>query len=107
MDMHIPKKRVTIPARYIIRDPWMSKGLMTSSRTSTKLYHKCMNKLRTDPAYLNYIKYRNVYNTLKRKAKINYYSQLFKDYKFDIRIILNYLKIINLIFETHGRLLEH
>ena len=63
----------------------MSKGLMTSSRTSTKSYHKCMNKLRTDPAYLNYIKYRKVYNTLKRTPKINYYSQLFKDYKFDIR----------------------
>ena len=40
MYMYIPKKRVTILARYIIKDPWMSKGLTTSSRTSTKLYHK-------------------------------------------------------------------
>ena len=63
----------------------MSKGLMTSSRTSTKLYHKCMKKVRTDPSYIKYIKYRNLYNTLKRTAKIQYYTEIFHKYKFDIR----------------------
>ena len=44
MDVCIPKKKVVIPSRFVIRNPWMTKGLVTSSRTSTKLYHKCMKK---------------------------------------------------------------
>ena len=88
MDMDIQKKRVTIPARYITRDPWMSKGLMTSSRTSANY----IINVWYNHAYLNYSKSElvTVYNTLKRTAKINYYSQLFKDYKFDIRNTLDY-----------------
>jgi hypothetical protein len=44
-----------------------------------------MKKVRTDPSYLKYIKYRNLYNTLKRTAKIKYYTEVFHKYKFDIR----------------------
>ena len=52
MDMYIQPNMVTILARYLLRDPWM-----TTSRTSPKLYHKCMKKIRTDHAHINYIKY--------------------------------------------------
>ena len=60
MDMYIQPNMVTILARYLLRDPWM-----TSSHTSPKLFHKCMKKIRTDHAHINYIKYKNVYNTVK------------------------------------------
>ena len=63
----------------------MTKGLMSSSRTSVKLYHKCMKKARDHPALVKYIRYRNLYNSLKRQAKIAYYDELFQKYKYDIR----------------------
>ena len=71
MDVCIPKKKVVIPSRFIIRNPWMTKGLVTSSRTSTKQYHKCLKKPRTDPLCIKYIKFRNCYNKLKRMILIN------------------------------------
>ena len=66
MDVCIPKKKVVIPSRFVIRNPWMTKGLVTSSRTSTKLYHKCMKKTRTDPLHIKYINFRNCYNKLTK-----------------------------------------
>ncbi len=47
--------------------------------------HKCIITPHTDTAYIKYIKYRNLYNNLKRIAKINYYSALFQTYQNDIR----------------------
>ena len=89
-----PLKTVTIKPQYIIKDPWMTRGLMKSSRTSSRLYRKCINKSRTGIKYKNYIKYRNIYNALKRTAKSEYYAQLFQDHKYDIR---KTFKVINQI----------
>jgi hypothetical protein len=80
-----PEKKVVIPAKHVIREAWMSKGLMKSSCTMTKLYKKCVTKPKTDPSYTKFIEYRNHYNTLKRLAKHNYYEQRFDQYKTDIR----------------------
>ena len=80
IDTYLPTKTTTINPRFIIRDPWMTKGLMSSSRTSVKLYHKCMKKARDYPAFVKYIRYRNLYNSLKRQAKITYYDELFQKY---------------------------
>ena len=89
MDVCIPKKKVVIPSRFVIGNPWM-----TSSRTSTKLYHKCMKKPRTDPLYIKYyIKFRNCYNKLKSAWQ-------------KLTIMQNYLINIDLKYETHGKLSE-
>ena len=63
----------------------MTKGLIVSSKISTKLYRKSIHKARTDSSYLRYITYRNLYNKLKRKAKINYYQEKLNTFKYDIR----------------------
>jgi hypothetical protein len=34
----VKEKTVVIPASHIIRDPWMTKGLITSSRNLNKLF---------------------------------------------------------------------
>jgi hypothetical protein len=91
-DLYAPIKRVKVPPKYIKRDPWMTCGLMTSSRTCTRLYRKCLNKSRTDLSFKLFIKYRNMYNAIKRKAKQLYYTQIFDKYKYDIR---NTWKTIN------------
>ena len=80
-----PEKEVVIPAKHIIRDERMTKGLMKSSNTLTKLYTKSIKKSKTAPEYDKYVKFRNMYNKLKRCAKESYYAQRFEKYKNDIK----------------------
>jgi hypothetical protein len=80
-----PEKKVVIPAKYIIREEWMSKGLIKSSITMTKMHKKCVKKSKNDPSYIRYVEYRNEYNQLKRTAKQNHYEQRFNQYKNDIK----------------------
>ena len=89
-----PLKKVTIKPNNVIKDPWMTRGLMKSSRTSARLYHQCVHKSRTSTEYKKYIKFRNIYNILKRNAKSEYYAKLFEEYKNDVR---KTFKVINKI----------
>lgn len=80
-----PIKTAKIPAKHVIREEWMSKGLMKSSRTLTKLHKKCVKKPKTDPSYTRYVDFRNLYNKLKRLAKCNFYEQRFDQCKSDLK----------------------
>ena len=80
-----PEKEVVIPAKHIIREEWMTKGLIKSSKTLNKIYTKSIRKSKTSPEYDTYVKYRNTYNKLKRHAKESYYAQRFEKYKNDIK----------------------
>lgn len=82
---YAPERKVVIPAKYVIREDWMTKGLMKSSVTLTKLYKKCVKKQKTELAYTNYVTFRNEYNKLKRIAKKMYYERRFEQYKNDIK----------------------
>ena len=82
---YAPIKTVKIPSNHIKRLPWMSFGLMQSSRTLDKLYRKRIGKHKNGPHYLKFLKYRNIFNTIKRKQKQIYYSDLFHKYSYDIR----------------------
>ena len=93
IDFHAPLKHVKISPKQIIRDPWMTRGLLTSSHTCEKLFRKCIRKTRT--------KYRNLFNRIKQRAKRTYYSQLFYEYKNDIT---NTWKTINnIISKTNDK----
>jgi len=85
LDKFAPETKISIPASCIIRDPWMSKGLLKSSKTLNKLYKQKLNKDKTHPTHIKYLQYRNMYNKLKRETKLTYYDDLFKKYKNDIR----------------------
>ena len=51
IDQHLPLKSVTIPNKFILSDPWMTKGLMKSSQNSIKLYRKCIRQNKNTDAY--------------------------------------------------------
>ena len=72
-----PEKTVVIPPKYIIREDWMTKGLIKSSKTLNKLYKKCIKKPKTHPAYDKYNDFRNQYDKFKKIAKHNYYEERF------------------------------
>jgi hypothetical protein len=80
-----PIKYVTIPAKWVIKDPWITPGILKSSSTLDKLYAKCVKKSRTGPAYLRYIEYRNNFNRIKRKMKYNYFNDKLEKYKQNTR----------------------
>ena len=80
---YAPEKTVNIKSKYVIRNVWMTTGLMKSSLTSNKLYRKCVSKPKTHPAHIRYVKYRNIYNKLKQIAKTTYYANQLNTFKND------------------------
>ena len=70
----VQEKTVIIPASRIIRDPWITTGLITSSRKLNKLYKMKIGKDKNHPNSTKYSEYRNAYNSLKRKAKSTFYN---------------------------------
>ena len=77
-----PIKVVKIPAKYVIRENWMTKGLLQSS-----LNLQSMRKRETDKTNSNlYKSYRNLYNTKQvvRIAKTMHYTSLIDRYKGDV-----------------------
>ena len=59
-----------------------------------KLYRKSIGRHKQDQKHIDYIKYRNTYNRIKRITKGTYYYDLFKKYKNDIRNTWKILKSI-------------
>ena len=81
INIHAPERTVTIPYNKIIRQPWITKAIIISSKVKDKLYKKCISKPKTDSTYMKYIKYRNMFTKLKRASKNKYYSELFNKYR--------------------------
>ena len=58
---YVLEKTVKTKSKYVIRNIWMTTGLMKSSLTSNKLYRKCISKPKTHPAHNRYAKYIKIY----------------------------------------------
>ena len=81
MDEIAPVKTIRISAKRRYKEPWMSKGIETSSRKCTELY-KASLKLGAAPKTRDkYVNYRNSYNQLKRTARLDYYKQQVEESK--------------------------
>lgn len=85
LDRIAPQKTKTISPKKIIRDPWITVGILRSSHTRAKLYKSSASKPIDHPSHKAYIRYRNLYNIVKRRAKQQYFAELFEKYKSDIR----------------------
>ena len=65
-----------------IKSPWISKGLKKSSKTKQRLYIKFL-KTKTLEDESKYKNYKSLFEKLRKKAKIAYYSKLLRKYKTD------------------------
>ena len=91
-DQSFPLRNVKANKKFIKRKPWMTPGLLNSSRTKAKLLTKKLNK----PNTLNIDKYRiynNTYNTIKRSMKVQYYNTMLKENKYNIKKSWSILKV--------------
>ena len=70
----VKEKIIMISASQIIRDPWMTNGLITSSCNLNKLYRNKWQR-KVAPRSIKFYKYRNNYNNLKRNAKIKFCNE--------------------------------
>ena len=74
LDWFAPNKTLRIPYRNIIREHLMILALLKSSMTREKTFRKSLGKPKNSKEYINLIKYRNLYNKLKKLHKQNYYA---------------------------------
>ena len=81
IDECAPEKIKIVNHKNVIKEPWFTPGLLTSSRKLNKLFNKTIGKPRDSEAYNKYIEFRNKYNSIKRKAKHNYYHNKIYEFK--------------------------
>ena len=83
---------------YILKDkdnksPWISKGLKKSSKKKQRLYIKFVEtKTREDE--FKYKTYKSLFEKLRQKAKITYYSKLLHKCKTDSKLTSQVMKEI-------------
>ena len=75
LDKHAPTKTNRIGKKKTIKEPWMTKGLKTSSNIKLKLYRGSLLKRDNQNVRNKYTKYRNLYQRLCRKSKMAYYKE--------------------------------
>ena len=83
IDMHAPMKSISVSPKNIIKEKWMTAGLLKSSKTCDKLYKEQLGHDASSRFHTKYIFYRNEFNKLKRTAKKEYYLNLITEYKND------------------------
>ncbi len=94
MNTIAPEREITIKPSKLIHEPWMSRGLIESSKRCDKLFKKVNGISKDDPRYEQYKTYRNFYNKLKRKAKQSYYTRKITEYKNNAKKLWQLLKNI-------------
>ena len=83
-DIAFPEVEVKPKTAKSLRTPWMSSGLLKSSKTKNKLFSKYKNK----PTLLNSQAFKNynaIFNRCKKAAKKAYYHKQFETHKTNIR----------------------
>ena len=87
-----PLKTIRISGKRCFQEPWLTTGIETSGRTCRKLYKESLTSGATADTCQRYKNYRNMYNRLKCKARVNYYNSKCMEYSTNTRMLW---KIIN------------
>ena len=84
IDQHAPETEKRISAKNIIRDPWITRGLLTSLKKQQRLYkHSIVTK--TSDAKNKYTHYRNLLKKLIRRSKYKYLHDKCIEYRQNSR----------------------
>jgi len=89
MDCHASEKLVTIHPKKIVRNLWITKGILKSSKTLRKLYKLQLDKPNNDNILNKYLKYPNTFNKLKQKSKTEYFREILIALKVPLSILIN------------------
>ena len=82
-DIYFPRVLVRLKTKHI-QTPWITKRIVQSSKRKQKL-NEIFLKHRTRETELAYKSYKNLFESLKKKAKKKYYSEKITRYKNDAK----------------------
>ena len=85
MDFYAPEKTLKFKTKFKNYQPWLTPGLKKSSRKCQQMYRNVARKDRNSPEFNNYKIYRNVLNSLRRKAKFDYYKKLIQENRYNAK----------------------
>ena len=85
INSHTTVKEIKLSPKNVKREKWMTQGLLKSAQSVQKLFKKQIGVSKESPKHTRYVEHRNLYNYLKRKAKQQYYSEVFEKHKSDVR----------------------
>ena len=95
LDAHCPETELTISSKTLRREPWLTKGLMTSCKKSRDLYKKTLDPTTNNClSVLKYKQYSNTLTRLKQYAKVAYYQAKCAEFRHNTK---NLWKLINKI----------
>ena len=84
IDNICPKKEYNIRRDKLVRDPWITRGLLNSLRKQKRLYLDQL-KAKTDVSTNRYKTYRNVLQKTLRSCKLRYFTNKCAEYKQNSR----------------------
>ena len=93
-----PEKDFRILGKQRIGEPWMTSGIMKSSKTLDKKYKKIIGLDSQSDCVTEYKSYRNMLNRVKWKAKLSYSNDKFVEYKNNA---CKLWQVVNLIIGKH------
>ena len=82
-DKIFEKFTVTVKSE-TLKNPWITKGILKSSKTKQRLYDKFL-KSKTYEHEISYKNYRKLFESIKQRAKSQYYSKMILHYKDNIK----------------------
>ena len=85
VDEYAPIKTIRISPKHVIREPWMTPGILKSCTMRDKLYSKCLGQSKDDIRHIKFVTYRNMLNKIKRSAKEQYYHELLNRHRYDMK----------------------
>ena len=74
------EKTIKIPFKNVMKEPWLTKGIITANRKQLKLYREWL-KNKNANTHDRYKQYRGVLKRIKRRQKHNYYTNLCERHK--------------------------
>ena len=72
---HTIEKKITIPYKQRLKEPWMTLGIKKATKKKLQLYKQTLKTNSTEQDRQKYIEYRKTLQKITRKAKINYYNK--------------------------------
>ena len=82
-EIFFPKKKIQIKSKNLA-SPWITKGIVKSSKKKQKLYEKFL-KRKTPRNEDNYKNYKRLFESVKLKSKANYYKESLDKYQHNIK----------------------
>ena len=103
LDIEAPTKTFKIQSSRILREPWMSPGLLKCTKKQKFLYKKFLKNRNMDTYYIKYKEYRNQLTNILRRSKEEYYRTKCYEFKRDTSKLWNLInKITHKLHDKSG-----